>query len=409
MGEWNRRSVMVSSAALATGTALAAAGTSSANDSPAASVPTEPSGWSSHGGTIGNCRHVPATDGFERPDTIAWRYDHSGPAAAVDGAVYLQTEGELHSLDASDGSRRWIADGIDAAGTPAVVGGVVYVAGEGVTAFDAETGDRHWNVSFDGAKAVSAPVVANGTVYTSADGTLRALDAETGDRRWERETVDVAFDGESETGPGEVAYGFHSSDGTVAVADDTVWALLDEERTEDGADADAVAALDPATGEVLGATHLSSGRIASGLAATEDALFVETPSEEGVVVLDPGSREVVDTVSDAFDSAAVGGTAVTHGRHTLSSTGADAPWNDRETHAYGKPTIVGDLVVVAHSRCGRSSPDELVGFDLEDGSERWTFAFDDRHWCDGFPIDAVVEGETIYVDRDGQLTAVRPS
>lgn len=406
MGEWNRRSVMVSSAALATGTALAAAGTSSANespDAPAAPAPSEPDGWSSHGGTIGNCRHVPSSDGLERPDAIAWQYDRSGPAAVVDGAVYLQADGEIHSLDAADGSRRWTADAIDASGTPAVADDGVYVAGEGLAALEAESGEVRWSEAFDGAESVTSPVVAFETVYVSVDGVLRAHDATDGSLRWEHEAVTV----ESEAG--EVAYGFHSRNGTVAVADGTVWALLDKRRRESGAGSDGIAALDPTTGEILWTDHLESGRTASGLAATEDALFVETPSEEGIVVLDVASREIVDTVSDAFDSAAVGDTAVTHGRYTLSSTGADAPWNDRETHAYGKPTIVGDLVVVAHSRRGRSSPDEIVGFDLEDGSERWTFAFDDSHWSDGFPIDAVVDGETIYVDRDGQLTAVRPS
>jgi outer membrane protein assembly factor BamB len=397
---------MVSSAALATGTALAAAGTSSANespDTPATPDRAEPKGWSSHGGTIGNCRHVPSSDGLERPDAIAWQYEHSGPASVVEGAVFLQTDGDIHSLDAGDGSLRWTADAIEASGTPAVAGDGVYVAGEGLAALEAETGEVRWSVGFDGADSVSSPVVAFETVYVSVEGALRAYDAADGSLRWEHETVDV----ESEAGEG--AYGFHSTNGTIAVADGTVWALLDKRRSESGAGADGVAALDPTTGEVLWTAHLESGRTASGLAATEDALFVETSSEEGVVVFDVASREIVDTVSDAFDSAAVGDTAVTHGRYTLSSTGADAPWNDQETHAYGKPTIVGDLVVVAHSRRGRSSPDELVGFDLEDGSERWTFAFENAHWNDGFPIDAVVDGETIYVDRDGQFTAVRPS
>ncbi|WP_394742235.1 PQQ-binding-like beta-propeller repeat protein [Natronococcus roseus] len=406
MGEWNRRSVMVSSAALATGTALAAVGTSSANESPDVPVTpdqSEPKGWSSHGGTIGNCRHVPSSDGIGRPDAIAWQYEHSGPASVVEGAVFLQTDGEIHSLDAADGSLRWTADAIEASGTPAVADDSVYVAGEGVASLEAETGEVRWSEGFDDAELVSSPVVAFETVYVSVEGTLRAYDATDGSLRWEHETVDV------ETEAGKGAYGFHSRNGTVAVADGTVWVLLDKRRSESGASADGLAALDPTTGEVLWTDHLESGRTASGLAATEDALFVETPTEEGVDVFDVGSREVVETVSDAFDSAAVGDTAVTHGRYTLSSTGADAPWNDRETHAYGKPTIVGDLVVIAHSRRGRSSPDELVGFDLEDGSERWTFAFDNAHWSDGFPIDAVVDGETIYVDRDGKFTAVRPS
>nr|WP_293027610.1 PQQ-binding-like beta-propeller repeat protein [Natronococcus sp.] len=125
---------MVSSAALATGTALAAAGTSSANESPdAPATPdrAEPDGWSSHGGTIGNCRHIPSSDGLERPDTIAWQYEHSGPASVVEGAVFLQTDGEIHSLDAADGSLRWTADAVEASGTPAVAGDSVYVAGGG--------------------------------------------------------------------------------------------------------------------------------------------------------------------------------------------------------------------------------------------------------------------------------------
>jgi outer membrane protein assembly factor BamB len=72
------------------------------------------------------------------------------------------------------------------ANMPAVVAGVVYVAdaGGGVTAFDAATGARRWEVPL-GSAANTSPAVGGGVVVVGdAAGDVVALDIRDGGRRW---------------------------------------------------------------------------------------------------------------------------------------------------------------------------------------------------------------------------------
>jgi hypothetical protein len=42
-----------------------------------------------------------------------------------------------------------------------------------------------------------------------------------------------------------------------------------------------------------------------------------------------------------------------------------------------------------------------------DGTDSWRFEFDDSVWNDAFDIDCVVDENTVYVNRDDTLGAVR--
>lgn len=96
-------------------------------------------------------------------------------------------EGGLTALTA-DGKRLWTVDG-DAAGSPTVVDGTVYVdVGSDVRAYEPEGGDELWRVTTDG--DTGSPAVADGTVYVgSFDTVLYALDAASGEEDWRFETV----------------------------------------------------------------------------------------------------------------------------------------------------------------------------------------------------------------------------
>ncbi|MFC7230992.1 PQQ-binding-like beta-propeller repeat protein [Saliphagus sp. GCM10025308] len=181
---------MATGAALATGSVLVSAGATQEVEDSQQSF-EEQSGWSSHHGGVKNSSAIPLDGWLPAPTSVAWEYDYTGDVAVVDGVVYLRTDGEVHSLEAEDGTVRWESDDVGAAGTPAVVDDAVYVGGDAVTALEARTGEIRWRAEFESDSEVSVPepVVAYETVYVVVDGTLYALDRTDGSVRWKRESV----------------------------------------------------------------------------------------------------------------------------------------------------------------------------------------------------------------------------
>ncbi|TYL37836.1 pyrrolo-quinoline quinone [Natronococcus pandeyae] len=406
MDDWQRRSVLATGAALSAGGIFASLGAGEPTSDGSRPQLDEPDGWSSYGGTAGNTRHNPSISDFEKPETVAWQYDETGDAAVVDGRVYLRTGEEVHALDADDGSRLWTCPHVHAAGTPAVTRDGVYVAGDQLTAIDADSGAVRWSETFGTDVSVSAPVVAFETVYVTVEGTLHAFDVVDGSRRWTCETVAVTS---REDDSGTHTYVFSTRTGAIAAADGMIWALLDKRRSGAAIDADALVAFDPVAGETLWSDHLEPGGSATGLTVTETTSFLENSSEEDVTVFDTASKEEQQHLSDALVTAVAGDRVVTRGRHRLKLSSPCGSWEKNGTYSYGAPAIAGETVVVAHSLNGSSTADELVGYDLESGDEQWRFTFDESQWTDGFGVDCVVDGETVYLNRDGGLTALCPS
>lgn len=173
---------------------LAIAGGSLTTSAAAADEGNEPAsigkavGWSSLGGNSGN-NSVSTESGPKAPVTVAWEYDRSGPTAVVDGTVYLTTDGEVHALDAADGSLEWKIDDIGASGTPAVTDEAVYVGGERLTRIERDgTLCCQADLGYD--EAIPSPVVANGLVLVVAGGILYALDARDLEVRWQFDPAD---------------------------------------------------------------------------------------------------------------------------------------------------------------------------------------------------------------------------
>lgn len=405
MADWQRRSVLATGATLTAGGLLASLG--SGTDSTEKTPLAEPEGWSSYAGNTGNTRFVSAKDGFEGPDLLDWQYNETGDAVATNEMVYLRTGAGVHGLDAATGECLWTCERIEAAGTPAVADGIVFVAGSRLTAIDADSGDVQWSKQLGDEVATSAPVAAFDSVYLTVDGTLYAFAADDGSLRWTCETVHVTpehTDDDTDT----VSYVFSTQPSTITAVDGSVIGLLDGRRSEGSIDADAVVAFDPLSGTTQRSAQLRAGDFGNGLAATDEALFIENSGEEGVTSLDGDTKKSERFISDALTTAAVGDRTVTRGRYELKMTGPESEWCKNGSHAYGPPAIIDDTVVVAHSNPGSSSPDEIVGYCLEDGYEEWCFTFDETQWNDGFNEECLVTEGAVYVDRDEGLTALCP-
>ncbi|MFC4440038.1 MULTISPECIES: outer membrane protein assembly factor BamB family protein [Natrialbaceae] len=414
MADWQRRSVLRTGTALLAGGLLSSSGTADDLINEDQASLEEPTGWSSYGGNAGNTRYVPSADDLEEPETIAWQYDETGAAAVVDGTVYLQTDGEIlqndgeiHALDADDGCLLWTTGNIQGLTTPAVADEAVFVTGDQLTAIEADSGDIRWCNTFGDNAVSSAPVVAFETVYVVVNGTLYAFDTADGSCCWKRDSVSVTYELPHNDSPSQTSYIFNTRYDSIAATDGAVWALLDDRASEGSINTDAVAAFDPRTGETQWSAHLKPGYYARGLTVTEDTLFIENETERGVMIFDRAEEEHGDFIPDALATATANGRTVTRGRDGLAMYNSRSSWSKDGMHRYGRPTIADETVVVAHSVNGSRVTDEIIGFDLESGSERWRFTFDDAQWSDGFSVDCFVAGETVYINRNDGLTALR--
>jgi outer membrane protein assembly factor BamB len=113
-----------------------------------------------------------------------------GGAAIADGTVFVGSgDGNLYTLDAETGERRWTFDaGDEIWSTPVVSEGVVYFTSMGgkVYALDAKTGGEKWTQPFEVSAAIaSTPSLSQGRLFVGAfDSTLYALDAASGQEVW---------------------------------------------------------------------------------------------------------------------------------------------------------------------------------------------------------------------------------
>ncbi|WP_394741851.1 PQQ-binding-like beta-propeller repeat protein [Natronococcus roseus] len=409
MANWRRRSVLSTGVALAAGGVLASTGTAETEFEGTTS--SEADGWSSYRGNAGNTAFVPADGAFPEPGTIAWTYDRAGDLAAVDGAVYLRTGTDVHALEDSDGSVAWTAEGLGAAGTPAVAGDTVYVGGEGLTALDAASGEVRWTTALEGGESTS-PTVADGTVYLVADGELLAVDAADGDVEWRRESV--VLEREAESGTSEV------DDATVsvaavplAVANGSVYAAVGDGIGVDGTAG--FAAFDAETGEIRW-TYWEQWRWDPHgyVVATADRVYTGSIADDDTFpILDADTGAEVERLTFRFPPAMTDETRVTADRHGFSSADHEATENWSEgggTDAWRLPVIVGETLIVPYYP-GDDHVNALYGFDLEDGTEQWTFTHDDLDIGDLSDWYAASE-DTVYVAASGdagdeRLVAVR--
>ena len=121
-----------------------------------------------------------------------WTYNSgclmAGTPAVVGGVVYAGTYCNFIALDASTGTELWsYPRSMD--GSTAIVDGVVYVVSGNygdsyVSALNASTGAELWSVS-TGSDTISSPAVANGMIFFGDGKGLHARDTSTGAKRWD--------------------------------------------------------------------------------------------------------------------------------------------------------------------------------------------------------------------------------
>ncbi|MDQ2049214.1 PQQ-binding-like beta-propeller repeat protein [Natronolimnohabitans sp. A-GB9] len=217
-----------------------------------------------------------AADGALEWDTAITLADGTEPVDAVgspmvaDDTVYVTSTGEraaVTALDAASGERRWQNPDLGQATnrTPIVANGLVFVvADQKLYALDADTGEQRWQ--FDPEPMTlnderergdpltrNAVAVANGTVYATSNNRLFARDAETGAKQWTDSVDDrtaSTFSGrpiaveegvaivkagtvtvlDAETGDERATVATDSVD---VLADDRLYAMTEDERTED--------------------------------------------------------------------------------------------------------------------------------------------------------------------------------
>jgi outer membrane protein assembly factor BamB len=111
--------------------------------------------------------------------------DAPSGAAVVDGIAYFGSAlGSLFAINAATGAQLWSASisSDNAASSPAVANGVVYINGDSLFAFDAKTGAQLWSSSIP--HGTSSPAVVGGVVYGSGGAALAAFNATTGAVLW---------------------------------------------------------------------------------------------------------------------------------------------------------------------------------------------------------------------------------
>jgi outer membrane protein assembly factor BamB len=326
-----------------------------------------------------------------------WRYDPevSGTNASpviIDGVVYVTVGmlggGSLIALDLATGENLWSTpiEFEPFGSTPAVVDGVIYLAGiQGdVAAIDLETQKERWSTKLD-AGTSSSPVVVDDLLYIGADDDqLYALDVADGAERW-RFTVG---EGASYTlGPspavadGAVFYANASSEAEkglfalAAVTGDEVWHFEPEEPglftpaiVDDtlyvGGDGGDVYAIDVATGEERWKSTVSSAW--STPAVADDAVFVQTMA---------GSLACLD-------------------RET-----GDIRWEAATPASWCSPVIAGDTVYVGAEALWFEMG--LYALDRATGEQRWYMR------VDGVMAPVAISGEALVVaSSDGAVCAV---
>ncbi len=134
-----------------------------------------------------NLYALDAADGSERWRLAIKAGNYFSSPVAVEGVLYVGSgDGNIYALDASSGNERWRFQVAERdAGPAAVVDGVVYVDGDPHTwALDAKTSQERWHFKKSKYTYASSPAVADGRVFLSNIDFLYAIDAAKGEEIW---------------------------------------------------------------------------------------------------------------------------------------------------------------------------------------------------------------------------------
>lgn len=338
----------------------------------------------------GDARNTGATSDHGPTDsaTVAWRFtDHLSSRKApvvADGDLYVGSFDETAAfvcLDAATGEERWrtdLGDGGDVRfpDSPAAIAGDLVLAsfGERLFAFDRASGAVQWETGFEA--ELDAPVVANGTGYVTltGDGSVVAFDPATGNEEWRH---DVG----------------HWCPGSVAVADDVVYAVANDDD-EQGS----LVALDAETGDERW-RYASPRRLAGSPAVGDDAVFVGDARGLHAVTTDGDrrfrfrGRPVEDhewhNWSYEGSSPAVADGTVYVGAADERVYALDAESGEKEWEFWTWNNVTGAPVVTPETVYVGSDDTVVYALDVDTGERRWEFATTGR--IDGAG-GAVVDG-----------------
>lgn len=173
-------------------------------------------------------------------------------------------------------------------------------------------------------------------------------------------------------------------------------------------------AINPETGDsVWQRTDGYAGAAGTEIYATSTTVLVGSQSTVECGLYDAHTGENVGTITSETpyepalsDDAAITGTNQSY--HSRSISGDDYDWDLSVTYTYGQAVISSETVYVYFATDGHNYGDleydqTLVALDRRDGSEQWSLSRADA------PVGDVraISGETIYVDHDGDLVALR--
>ncbi|MFC6764374.1 PQQ-like beta-propeller repeat protein [Natrinema soli] len=403
MSNWQRRSFIASGGALAAGGVFASVG---AGDETADESPTpveETPGWSSYRGNAANSAYS-ATDSFPEPDTVAWTHDATGDLAVSNGRVFLRTSDDLRVLDAEDGTLEWQRrrfqekdEEFNPTGTPAVSDGVVYVAGDQLTALNADDNSLIWEAEFEAEPEMTSPAIAYGTVYVIADGELYAFNADTGDLEWKQETVGVDAQDPDQPPGNYVTRDYEFQPTPVAIEDDRIYTTPEDEEHE------AFVVLDAHSGE----THwvvLKTGSNYGRLIVTDDTIYARSNYSPDLTFNPDESLRTFRALNVGLSPASTGDVTIGGGRYNISGDG----WSHQPggIDPYHNLQIAGETAIV-YARLYYNE-NSITGFDIHDGAEKWAVTddtFDELSISETFTA-----GENgLYVQGGERLVAVRSS
>ncbi|MFP9190245.1 PQQ-binding-like beta-propeller repeat protein [Natronosalvus vescus] len=405
MSTYNRRTFLTTGATLAAGIGLASTTTAGATAGDADALldpsidpmPEMDEDWASYRGDPGHTRDVDATYEFDAGALdAAWSVDHDGSVAITNGTVYTSSAEGVIAVDAADGTVVWTNADVEAA-NPAVIGETVVLANQaGIVALDREDGRVRWERELAGDGEVSEHAVGYGGVYVVADGALYALEIGDGSTRWARDSVTVTTPGSDE----EYTFGFNRSP---AAANGVVYAAT--QRT--------VHAVEPTTGEDVWRDEEVYQDFAGPIHANSNAVIVDWWSDVEQGVHDAQTGELQELIwSETRHETTLGEEIYVSGNnHSFFASapeGDDPSWDVSSAYNAGQGVVCGDTVYVhfGDAEAEWSEYDEaLVALDKHDGSERWSLTTTDA------PIGQIraISDETLYVDHDGELVALRES
>lgn len=324
-----------------------------------------------------------------------WRSEKLGEGDVItaptvaDGTAYVGVESCLYAVGTNDGRIRWKRDVPREPlnyFSPVVHGGTVYAvsrtASDGTLhAFDAETGEKRWDVDLPGA---SSPIVAGGTLFLRTRREtiehVRAIDPGSGNERWRAEIGGgITFTRRAGGGP--------------SVSDGTVYVIGHGAYGPDGTRAARLHALDAGDGSRRWRFDVGAAVRGSAQAVRGGTIYFGTEAGTVRAVRASGTERWRAGVADAIRTApVVDQTAVYVGDlstlYSLHRSDGDERWQTPVDALYTDLAATRETVYVGGS--------SVRGLRRSDGTKRWEFDLTNMY-SSAFGSPTAIENTVVVV------------